>query len=262
MIGKAVEIPAPDGMMDGYVAHPDGDGRFALVVLFMDIWGLREELFAIARQVAARGYYCLVPNLFYREGKCRYERLNAAGMMVSLDSLPAALQEEMHSHERALNRQTARTDVAAILDFCRGEPVDGGAAGTVGFCMGGRQAFITAQEFPQRFRATASLHGTWLVTDAEDSPHRLAHLMRGEVYCGYGERDRFAVPEVRVALERALAGRADLTYRCNVHAGANHGYALPDRDIYDRAAVEADWREIFAMFDRQLTRSAHAGPGA
>ena len=45
MIGKAVEIPAPDGMMDGYVAHPDGDGRFALVVLFMDIWGLREQLF-------------------------------------------------------------------------------------------------------------------------------------------------------------------------------------------------------------------------
>jgi len=37
-----------------------------------------------------------------------------------------------------------------------------------------------------------------------------------------------------------------------VHAGAGHGYALPDRDIHDHAASEVDWREIFAMFERQL----------
>ena len=54
------------------------------------------------------------------------------------------------------------------------------------------------------------------------------------------------------ALERALGGRDDLVYRCNVHAGAGHGYALPDRDIHDHAATELDWREIFAMFERQL----------
>ncbi len=107
----------------------------------MDIWGLREELFAIARRVAAHGYYCVVPNLFYRDGKIRYERRNAAGKMVSFDTLPAALQEEMRGHARGINRQTARTDMAAILDFCRGEPVDGGPAGSVGFCLGGRIAF-------------------------------------------------------------------------------------------------------------------------
>ncbi|HEY4982978.1 MAG TPA: dienelactone hydrolase family protein [Pseudolabrys sp.] len=241
---------------------PDGGGRFALVVLFMDVWGLREELFAIARRVAAHGYYCVVPNLFYREGKVRYERRNAAGKMVSFDTLPVALQEEIRSHAAALNRQTARTDIAAILDFCRSEPVDGGAAGSVGFCMGGRVALHAAQEFPDRFRANASLHGSGLVTDAADSPHRLAHLMRGEVYCGYGERDRFATPDMLAALERAFAGRADLAYRFNRHAGANHGYALPDRDLYDGAAAEADWREIFAMFDRQLVHSERAGPGA
>jgi carboxymethylenebutenolidase len=262
MIAEAVEIPTPDGTMDGYAAHPDGGGRFALVVLFMDIWGLREELYAIARRVAAHGYYCVVPNLFYREGKVRYERRNAAGKMVSFDTLPAALQEKIRSHAAALNRQTARTDVAAILDFCRGQPVDDGAAGSVGFCMGGRLAFHAAQEFPQRFRATASLHGTWLVTDAAESPHRLAHRMRGEIYCGYGERDRFAAPEILAALELALGGRSDLAYRFNLHAGADHGYALPDRDIYDRAATEADWREIFAMFGRQLVGSARADLGA
>jgi len=118
--------------------------------------------------------------------------------------------------------------------------------------MGGREAFVTAQEFPERFRATASLHGTRLVTDAADSPHRLVERMRGELYCGFGERDRFAGPDVRAALDRALGACGDLTYRCNLHAGADHGYTLPDRDLYNRAAAEADWREIFAMFGRQL----------
>ncbi len=79
--GEAIDIPTPDGIMDGYAAHPAGAGPFPLVVLFMDIWGLREELFAIVRRIAAEGYYCVVPNLFYREGKIRYERRNADGRM-------------------------------------------------------------------------------------------------------------------------------------------------------------------------------------
>ena len=218
----------------------------------MDVWGLREELFAIARRVAAHGYYCVVPNLYYRDGKISYARYNAAGKMVSFDTLPAALQKEMAAtRPRSIVR--ARVPISALCSIsAAAEPVDPGPAGSVGFCLGGRAAFYAAQEFPERFRANASLHGTWLVSDAADSPHRLAPLMRGEIYCGYGENDRFAAPDVLAALERALGGRGDLVYRCNVHAGAGHGYALPDRDIHDHAATEMDWREIFAMFERQL----------
>ncbi|MDP1907844.1 MAG: dienelactone hydrolase family protein, partial [Hyphomicrobium sp.] len=226
MIGKAIDVPTPDGIMDGYAAHPSAAGPFPLVVLFMDIWGLREELFAIARRIAAQGYYCVAPNLFYRDGKIRYERRNAAGQMVSFETLPAALQEEMRGHATALSRKTAVTDIAATFDFCRDQPVNRAAAGSVGFCLGGRLAFHAAQEFPDRFRANACLHGTRLVSDAADSPHRLANVMRGEMYCGFGERDSLTPPETRAALEQAFVGCDNITYRCNVHAGANHGYAL------------------------------------
>jgi carboxymethylenebutenolidase len=106
------------------------------------------------------------------------------------------------------------------------------------------------------------LHGIWLVTEAADSPHRLADRMRGEIYCGFGERDRFATPVVVAALKLALGGQVGLAYRFNLHAGANHGYALPDRDLYDGTAAETDWREIFAMFERQLARSVPTVPGA
>jgi carboxymethylenebutenolidase len=261
MTGKEVVVATPDGMMDAYVAHPGSGGPFPLVLLFMDVWGLREELFAIARNVAAQGYYCLVPNLFYREGKIRYEERNAAGKMVSFTELRPEKQAEMHSRSGKVDRARSRIDIAAILDFCRGEPVSPGAAGCAGFCLGGRVAFYAGQEFP-RFRANASLHGTWLIKDVPDSPHLFIARMRGETYCGFGSRDRFGTPEMVETLDRAFAANPNVTYRRHVHAGAEHGYSLPDRDIHDAAATALDWQEIFAMFGRELKGSKVARTGA
>ena len=254
MIGKPVEIPTPDGIMDGYAAHPDGGGRVPLVLLFMDVWGLREELFAIARRIAGHGYYCVVPNLFYRHGKIRFEVRNADGRMASFDTLPQAKQKEMQGYSSQVDRVRTRIDIAAVLDFCKAEPVAEGTAGSIGFCLGGRAAFYAGQEFPDRFRANASLHGSWLVTEAPDSPHRLVQKMRGEIYCGYGAHDRFATPEIVAAIGQQFSGCTNVAYRFHLHANAGHGYALPDRDIHDRAAAETDWREIVAMFGRQLGR--------
>jgi carboxymethylenebutenolidase len=260
VIGKELIIPTADGAMDGYAAHPDSSGPFPLVVMFMDVWGLREELFGLARDVAARGYYCLVPNLFYRVGKVRYEKRTADGKMTSVVDLPVEMREEMRLQSAKVDRPRTRIDIAAVLEFCRGEAVAPGPAGSVGFCMGGRAAFYAGEEFPERFRANASLHGTHLVTDAPDSPHLLAGRMRGEMYGGYGERDRFATPEILAAIDRAFAANPHVVYRSNLHAGADHGYALPDRDIHAAAATALDWREIFAMFGRQLPSvGAHAG---
>ncbi len=253
MIGKELIVATPDGAMDGYAAYPDGGGPFPLVIMFMDVWGLREELYGLARRVAEQGYYCLLPNLFYREGKIRFERRNAEGKMVSFDTLPAPLQSEMRSHSAKVDRPRTRTDIAAMLDFCRGEPVAPGPAGSVGFCLGGRAAFYAGQEFPERFLANASLHGTHLVTDAADSPHTFVHRMRGEVYCGYGERDRMATLDIVAALDRAFSANPSVVYRRHLHAGAHHGYSLPDRDIHAADATATDWREIFAMFGRKLS---------
>jgi len=256
MIGRSIDIPTPHGVMDAYAAHPDDGKAYPLVIIFMDIWGLREELFGLARRVAADGYYCLVPNLFYREGKFRYEPRNAEGRTVSFNTLPEDVQRDMRARAERLNRRTLRADVAAILDFCKREAVRDGAAGSIGFCMGGREAFFTGQEFPDRFRATASLHGSRLVTEADDSPHRLAHRMRGEVYCGFAEFDRGAPPERVSQLEQCLRAVPRLTCKVQTHRGARHGYALPDRDVHDHAAAEKDWTEIFSMLRRQLGNGA------
>lgn len=64
MIERFVEIPTKAGKMETFVTHPSENGPFPAVVLYMDIWGLREELFDIARHVASVGYYVVVPDLY------------------------------------------------------------------------------------------------------------------------------------------------------------------------------------------------------
>ena len=73
MIESLADIPTADGRMDAFVCHPEQGGPFPAVVVLMDVWGLREELFDIARKIAVVGYHCTVPNFWYRRGKVRYE---------------------------------------------------------------------------------------------------------------------------------------------------------------------------------------------
>ena len=249
---RLVDIPTPSGSMDTFVVHPRENAPFPAVVVFMDVWGLREELFDIARRIATVGYYCLVPNFYYRQGKIRHEFRDQDGRMVSLDRLDQQNQEAVLAPAGKLSDAMVVDDTGALLAFLdRGEPAHVGAMGCIGYCMGGRHVFRAAANFPQRFRASVSLHGTNLVTNQADSPHLSAKNADGELYCGFGEKDRFTPPTTIHAIESALRG-CKVKFSCEVHQGADHGYALPDRDVYDKPAANRDWELIFRMFQRQL----------
>ena len=193
-----------------------------------------------------------MPNFWYRRGKVRYEFRDENGRMRSLNVIPKAVQDEMLANMNQVTDRMAMADIGALLKFLDGEPVRKGPKGTIGYCLGGRLSLAAAAEFPGEFRAAASLHGTSLVSDATDSPHLAAGKMRGEIYCGFGERDRFTPPPVVETLARLMKDNAGVRYRGNVHIGADHGYALPDRDVFDKPAANRDWECIFAMFRRQL----------
>ena len=80
-----INITTDDGSVDTFVTHPSEGGQFPPVLIFMDVWGLREELFDVARRVATVGYFCVVPNLYYRQGRVRNEYRNAKGQMITLE---------------------------------------------------------------------------------------------------------------------------------------------------------------------------------
>ena len=249
---KIVDIATADGRMETFIVHPEAGGPFAPVVLYMDVWGLREELYDIARKVAVVGYYVLLPDLYYRQGRIRHQWRDADGKMISMHNLDPERREQVRAPLQRLSDAMVVADSGALLDFIdHREPARPGPVGSIGYCMGGRHVICVAAAHPERFIAAASLHGTQLVTDRETSPHRLAPLLRGELYCGFAEKDPNATPPIRAALAAAFDGRP-VDYHVALHEGAEHGYALPDRDIHDKAAANRDWELIFAMFRRRL----------
>src|SRR5258708_37683546 len=69
MIEATVDIPTTDGAMETFICHPARGGPFPAVMLLMDAPGIREELRDMARRLATIGYYVLLPNLYYRDGR-------------------------------------------------------------------------------------------------------------------------------------------------------------------------------------------------
>src|SRR5262245_7087722 len=182
--------------METFVSHPEQGGPFPPVVFYMDIWGVREELYDLARRVATVGYYCMVPDFYYRQGKVRTTFINDKGERISLNRLSKEDQAKALAPASKLSDAMVLDDTGAILRFLRegGEPVKASAVGSIGYCMGGRHVMAAAVQYPDHFKASASLHGTSLISDKPDSPHLRLAEVRGELYCGFGERDPFTPP--------------------------------------------------------------------
>lgn len=252
MIEFSAEIQTQDGRMDAFVTHPEDGGPFPAIVILMDIWGLREELLDIARKVAVVGYYCVVPNFYYRQGPVRFEFRDEHGRMKSFEHIPAEAQLRMREQIARLTDDLAISDMQSILEFLRTQPVKPGPKGAIGYCLGGRYALQASAYYPDDVRASASLHGTRLASDSPYSPHKLAANCQGELYCGFAEHDELSPESTRKALDEAFAAAPAVRYRHTLHTGAVHGYALPNRDIYDKRAADRDWECIFAMFRRVL----------
>jgi len=249
---RFVEIKTAEGVMEALITHPEENGPFPAVIIYMDIWGVREELYDIARRVDTVGYYCIVPDFYYRHGRrIHIEFRNERNQTISIDRLDGEKLREIQARPKLTNKMVI-DDTGAILDFLKAaEFVRPGGVGAIGFCMGGRYVMCAAGTYPDDIIASASLHGTTLISDQDDSAHRLAANLRGEFYCGFAEHDSHAPLPMVHELEELLKP-CQVRYRFTVHPGAEHGYSLPDRDVHDKKATARDWEQIFAMLHRHL----------
>ena len=247
-----VQIKTAEGVMEAFVTHPQENGPFPAVILYMDIWGMREELYDIARRVGTVGYYCTVPDFYYRSGKrIHFEFRNERNQSISINRLEGEARRVIEGRPKLTTKMVV-DDTAAILKFLDGaEQARRGGIGAIGLCMGGRYVMAVAGTYPDHFVASVSLHGTTLISDREDSPHRLAANLRGEFYCGFAERDSHAPPAMIEELEKLMKG-CSVHYQFTIHPGTEHGYSLPERDVHDKHATARDWEAIFAMLHRRM----------
>src|SRR3954464_4171707 len=73
MIEKDVIITTKYGRMPTFAVCPDGPGPYPGIIFYMDAPGIREELRNMARRIAKHGYFCLLPDMYYRLGTLRFD---------------------------------------------------------------------------------------------------------------------------------------------------------------------------------------------
>src|SRR5438128_2176176 len=209
MIEQTLDIATEDGAMETFICHPERGGPYPAVLLLMDAPGIREELRDMTRRLGTVGYYVLLPNLYYRAGR---------------DTIygPDVLTHGSAEHARMRAVRTKMTippvmdDVAAMLAFIdKQEAAKPGPVGAHGYCMSGPYALAAAARYPDRIAAAASFYGTWLVSDAEESPHLSLGKVKGELYIACAEHDELAplpmVEELRGLFQSAgTAGEIEL----------------------------------------------------
>lgn len=234
-----VDIKTPDGMMDCFVCHQDGPALPA-VLFYMDVPGIREELRDMCRHIAAQGYVAILPDLYYREGKVRFDLSRGEEELQRMFAMGSKLSVDM-----------IMKDTRGMVDYCRESDFITDKIGCVGYCMSGQFVVAAAGNFPEDIKAAASLYGVRIVTDLPDSPHLLADKIEAELYLGFAEHDPFVEDFVIPELEKAL-DEQNVAYTIETHLGTEHGFCFKGRPAYHQAAAEKVWDTLFALYDRKL----------
>jgi carboxymethylenebutenolidase len=249
MIERDVNVTGRSGAIPSFAVCPDGPGAFPGIILYMDAPGIREELRNLARRVAKHGYFCLLPDMYYRLGTLRFDFVRRA----------EGMRPTMFAAMNSLTNALVTEDTAACLGFLDAQDkVKPGAIGCIGYCMSGRYVTTAAARFPNRFAASASLYGVGIVTDAEDSPHLLIDRIKGEMYFGFAETDEHVPANVIPTLKSAL-DKAGTRYGLDIFPNSRHGFQFPERDVYETHAAEESWGKIVAMWDRNLKGNTPLG---
>ncbi|WP_433341989.1 dienelactone hydrolase family protein [Micromonospora sp. CA-111912] len=243
---RTLQIPTADGQADAFAALPDRGGRHPGVLVYMDAIGVRPVLREMARQLAEHGYYVLVPNVYYRHGPAPVIELPEH---IGKELRPAVFAQlmplvEAHTTERALR------DADAYLKFLTTQPeVSVGPVAVMGYCMGAVLAMRTAAAHPGQVAAVAGFHPGPLVTDAPDSPHRLAPELTAQVHLGLAENDMGskAISELNQALD--VAG---VRHTCEIYPGTVHGFTMSDTDAFNPSALQRHWDRLLPLLDRTL----------
>ena len=245
MSEKRVDLRSDDGVLDLHVFTPHtGSGPWPAVVLYMDAFGIRPELAAMAQRLASHGYVVALPNLYYR---APFEPF--APNVVATEGPE---RERFKGMIASINHAMVMRDTGLIIAWLDEQPsVRRSGMAALGYCMGGGYALSAAGTFPDRVVVAASFHGGSLATDKPDSPHRLAPQMRARVYIGAAEIDASFPPEQQTRLGQALTD-AGVQYAIEIYPKAKHGFAMNGHIVYDRDSAELHWQRLVALLDETL----------
>ncbi len=242
---EIIDIRTNDGLMETFICRPERDGPYPAIFFLMDAPGVREELYDMARRLGTVGYFVVLPNLYYRDGR---------DTKYGDDVLDHGSAE--HTRMRAVRTKMVippvMEDIQELLTYVADhQEVLNGPVGIHGYCMSGPYALAAAARYPNQIGAAASFYGTWLVSDAEESPHLTLGKAKGELYISCAEHDELAPLDMVEQLKQLFTNSGNVG-ELEVQKGVHHGFAFPKRWCYDKPASERHWERLISLYRRCL----------
>lgn len=239
-------VKTRDGIAPAWLHRPEGDATLPGVVLIPDAGSVRPATQAMAARLARLGYAVLLPDIFYRAGE--YAPFDT--MTVFEDPKE---RDRLMTLVRSLDRDKMVSDLDDYITALLSQPnVGQRPVGLVGYCIGGRMAFVAAGALGARVGAAASIHGGGLATDAPDSAHLYADKISASLYFAVADEDGSCTPEHQGKLVTALAA-AHLRFSLEHYPGAKHGFSMTDFPVHDARAEAQHWDRVERLLASALT---------
>lgn len=224
-----VEVDCGDGTSMGlYVARPATAPRAGVLVL-QEIWGVNHHIRSVADRVAAQGYLAVAPDIYHR---------TAPGYQNTYDNMNG------FQHLQAMTADGAMADLRAAHGWLAGALPAGAPTAALGFCMGGRLAFVANGILP--LTCAVPFYGGGIASQLD-----LAPAQSGPVLFFWGGKDGWISAEHRRQTVDAMHA-AGKQFAHVLFDHADHGFFCDERPSYDAGAAKGAWALVGAFLGQHL----------
>lgn len=224
-----VEVDCGDGTTMGlYVARPATEPKAGVLVL-QEIWGVNHHIRSVADRVAAQGYLAVAPDIFHR---------TAPGYQNTYDNMNG------FQHMQAVTAEGATADLRAAHAWLAGALPAGAPTAALGFCMGGRLAFVANGILP--LACAVPFYGGGIASQLD-----LARSQSGPALFFWGGKDAWISAEHRRQTVDAMHA-AGKPFVHVLYDHADHGFFCDERTSYDAGAARGAWALTTAFLAQHL----------
>jgi carboxymethylenebutenolidase len=228
------KIPTSDGDLPAYYAHPAKGTKFPVVVVIEEIFGVHEHIADICRRLAKVGYLAVATEYYARIGDLSKMSDSSTIFKDVISKAPDA---------RFLS------DVDSTITWAGKNKGDVAHVAVTGFCRGGRQTWLVAEN-SKRVKAAVAWYGP-VNTPKTDIQPKTAIDDADQLKCPllglYGGQDTgIKMDDVHAAEAKAKA--AHKTVEIVIYPDAPHGFNADYRPSYRKDAAEDGWKRMLAWF--------------
>jgi carboxymethylenebutenolidase len=236
-----VELKVSDGTtMQAWTARPVHGGPLPGLLVFQEAFGVNAHIRDVAQRFAREGFIAIAPELFHRTGP---------GFEGSYDAFPATVP-----HINALRDDQMEADERAAFDWLTAQGVSEGRIAAIGYCMGGRAAFLAGLTLP--IGCATSYYGGGI---APRGTNRGLLTRTKELRCPvllfWGGKDKhLAQDQVRAVRDSLSDAGKNFT---NVEiSDADHGFFCDARASYNPSAAAEAWPLTLAFLRLHTAQDA------